>query len=45
MNEDTYCAECGEPCDGSYHNALNEPLCYNCADELGYADAEGGGGK
>jgi hypothetical protein len=31
-----HCTECGEPCDGSFKNDFEEPLCVVCAEELGY---------
>jgi len=38
MEEEVYCVECGEPCDGSITNDCGEPLCQDCGDELGYTD-------
>lgn len=40
MTEETYCVECGYPCDGSARNACDEPLCLECATELGYAEED-----
>jgi len=31
-----FCVECGDECDGSFTNSLNEPLCSACAEDLGY---------
>jgi len=34
--EDLSCVECGDPCDGSVRNDVQEPLCIPCGEELGY---------
>lgn len=40
MSADVYCVECGQPCDGSVRNVLDEPLCLECGTELGYVEAD-----
>ena len=36
MEKETYCIECGDECDGSFCNDSGEPLCADCAEDLGY---------